>query len=69
MYCQTWVNDHLWITTTCQQRPQIWVPEGGYCTQVWLHLESLLPRANPIGKFRLKKDLINLKFFEGELPQ
>ena len=22
-YSQTWANDHLWITTTCQQRPQI----------------------------------------------
>ncbi len=23
-YSQTWVNDHLWITTTCLQRPLFW---------------------------------------------
>jgi len=23
-YSQTWVNDHLWIATTCLQRPPFW---------------------------------------------
>jgi len=27
---------NLWTTATCQQRPQIWGPSGGCCTQVWL---------------------------------
>ncbi len=27
---------YLWTTATCQQRPQIWGPKGGRCTQVWL---------------------------------
>ena len=26
VYSQTWVNDHLWTTTTCLQRPPFWGP-------------------------------------------
>ncbi len=51
LYSQTWVNDHLRIATTCQQRPLFWAtttttcqqrplflgPKGGRWTQVWLY--------------------------------
>ncbi len=36
IYSQTWANDHLRTTTTCQQRPLFLGPEGDRCTQVWL---------------------------------
>ncbi len=26
LYSQTWANDHLWIITTCLQRPLFWSP-------------------------------------------
>ncbi len=35
--------------TTCQQRPQIWGPEGGRCTQVWLYFEKSVSYSNNIG--------------------
>jgi len=30
MYSQTWVNDHLQITTTCLQRPLFWGPDFNF---------------------------------------
>ena len=30
---------YLWTTTTCQQQPQIWGPEGCCCTQVWQYFQ------------------------------
>ncbi len=51
-YSQTWVNDHLsitttiwvplWTTTTCQQRSKIFRSEGFRCTHVWLYIQSPL---------------------------
>jgi len=30
LYSQTWVNDHLWITTTCLQQPLFWGPNFNF---------------------------------------
>jgi hypothetical protein len=38
---QTWANDHLQTTNTCQQQPQIWSPKVGRYTQVWLYFKNL----------------------------
>jgi len=35
-------RSYLWTTTTCQQRPQIWSPMGGRCTQVWLYFNPIM---------------------------
>jgi hypothetical protein len=29
-YSQTWVNNYLWITTTCLQRPHFWGPKFNF---------------------------------------
>ncbi len=50
MCSQTWVNDHLRITTTCPQRPPFWSPNLSlYNTNLPLNNDHLLTTATNLG--------------------
>jgi hypothetical protein len=49
-YCQTWTNDHLWITTTCLQRPLFLGPDFNvYSIDLPLNNDHLSTTATILG--------------------